>query len=273
MTTTSGVTERAASLLRADPTLAPLLGGPDAAGVGRRLLLPVLNIPAGPWEPPDAEVLDGGTIGLTVLSGALLRERNGAGSRLFGPGDLIEPWSEPRGRWTACSPAEVALIGRAFRTATDPWPLAARHMLRRAADAREGIAVGLKRERAGAPEERLAGLLWRLAARWGRADGDGVMLPLALRPALLALLAALPEPRAADALRALGRAGTVARRADGTWLLHAGGRRLTDEARGMRRDALRERFVRELVSARATAELSAQLIEDAAAQMSRRGER
>jgi hypothetical protein len=272
MTTAAGVTERAASLLRADPTLAPLLGTRDGAAMGRRLLLPVLAIPAGPWEPPEAAVLDGGAIGLAVLSGALLRERNDGGARLFGPGDLIEPWSAPGGRWTACAATEVALIGRAFRHASVPWPQAAAHMLRRASDRREGTVVGLDRERAGAAEERLAGILWRLAARWGRAGSDGVILPLALRPALLAALAALPEPRTVTALGALERARTVTRRADGTWLLRAGGRRLADGARGARRDVLRERFVHELVSARATAELSAQLCEDAA-QLSRREER
>src|SRR4051812_13102593 len=253
-----GVTARGASLLQADPALARLLGARAAAAAGQEPLLPVLSVPAGPWKVPSATALGEGTVALVVLAGALLRRAPGGRARLFGPGGLVEPWM-PGPAWFAGAPVRAAVIGEAFRLAVGPWPQAAAHMLRRAADVdgRAGLPIG---GAGGAgPQDRLGELLWRLALRWGRVEGDGIALPLALSPAALAELTALTADEAATAVRALAR-----RRPDGTWLLRGAGR-------ARRGDRLCARAVAELSRAREERDVCAGLIAEAGTHI-RRGE-
>src|SRR4051812_11674755 len=176
MTSPVGVTDRAASLLQTDPALGRLLGARDASAVGHRPLIPVLEIAAGPWTVPAPAALGDGTFALIVLTGALLRAPEDGDARLLGPGDLFEPWAPPAAEWVACTPVRAAVIGEALLGAVAPWPLAAAHVQLRAAarPARAGMLVD--GEAAGTADHRLSELLWRLAIRWGRSDGDGVVL-------------------------------------------------------------------------------------------------
>jgi hypothetical protein len=141
-------------------------------------------------------------------------------------------------------------------------------MLRRVGADADGLRVG---PAGAAPaEQRLTELLWRLAARWGVVEQDGIGLPLALAPAALAGLIGLPESEAARGLQALERARAATRAADGTWLLAIGAER-RDVGLAAARDDLRERLAGELARARATQALSAELREAAAVQV-RRGQ-
>src|SRR3954470_24893526 len=94
----AGLIDRSASLLEADPALAPLLSARRATALGQRALLPALFVGAGAWTPPAREQLGADTLALTIAEGLVT-----AGTALLGPGDAIEPWQAGR-RWTACTP-------------------------------------------------------------------------------------------------------------------------------------------------------------------------
>jgi len=66
-----------------------------------------------------------------------------------------------------------------------------------------------------------AATLWVVAAigRWGRVTPDGVVVPLELTHAALARVLGAARPTVTLAIRELERAGCLARRADGRWLL------------------------------------------------------
>jgi hypothetical protein len=72
MSATPGVTDTAASLLEADPTLMRALGARALAQLGNQRILPVLAVPPGPWEPPERGALGPGTVALVVLDGLLV---------------------------------------------------------------------------------------------------------------------------------------------------------------------------------------------------------
>jgi hypothetical protein len=203
MSSRAGLTERAASVLDADPRLVAALRAHDALAVGRALLLPVLALRPGPWRPPGREALDERTRVLVVLDGLLLHD--GAGVR--GPSDLVDPWAEG-GDWLACTPVRLAVVGAAFADALAPWPDVARVAQR----PREREV----RVRAG---ERVLDVLWRLAARWSRPAMGGLALPAVVDAAALARLAGRTEAETRTAMAAIEERGTAARRGEGEWVL------------------------------------------------------
>jgi hypothetical protein len=203
MKSPTGLTDRGASVLDADPRLAGPLRAHDALAVGRARLLPVLALPPGPWRPPAREALGKRTSVLAVLDGLLLHD----GTGVRGPHDLVDPWAEG-GVWLACTPVRLAVVGAAFADALEPWPDVAQLSLR----PREREV----RLRAG---ELVLEVLWRLAGRWARPAMGGLALPPALDVAALAHLADLPEAETRRALAALEERGAVAQRGARTWVL------------------------------------------------------
>jgi len=267
MSAPTGVTDASASLLEADPTLARTLGPRDAAERGHALILPVLSVPAGPWEPPDRAVLGAGTVALVVLDGLLAAD---APPAMLGPGDVLEPW-DSRASWTACTPLRLVLIGSRFIHAVEADPGAAARLLARAR-ARPAQAAG-----GGGVDERVLAALWRIAGRWGLPDGEAVALPHAVDVRALAALLRLGEPDVAGAVALLVVQGTVVKRPGRGWSVHAGS--ATPVPFGYsreRRDDLRARGAQQLAIARlARADyesLSEQLQGELARQRQRRGE-
>jgi hypothetical protein len=68
-------------------------------------------------------------------------------------------------------------------------------------------------------DDRLRGLFWHLANRWGRVTPGGVVLPLRLTHDSLARLVGAQRPTVSTALKSLQDAGEVTRRRDGAWVL------------------------------------------------------
>lgn len=242
MTDTPAVREAAASLLEVDPGLPRVIGWRAAAELGQEPILPVLSVPSGPWLPPEREALGDETVALVVLDGLLVA--NTAPNRVLGPGDVVFPW-DPAVRWTACTPLRLAVLGTLFSAALAAWPAAAARLLARAS---AGSAPGAH----GAAAERVLGLLWRIAARWGTTHGDAVALPRALDVRAVSALLALSE---ADVTLALGEAmsdGTLERRDGPGWLLRVGETtQVTSGHSRARRDQLRARGAEQLALARA----------------------
>jgi hypothetical protein len=194
-----------ATLLEADPRLGRIVGVREAASIGHRPILPVLDVAAGPWSPPRRADLGSGAVRLTVLDG-LLTDR----ATVLGPGDGLDPWTGVN--WTACTAVRVAVIGDAYADALREWPAAARG---------HGEGQGTRIPAAGGLEDRLLELLWRIALRWGEPAAGGVALPRALDLLALHRILGAPETRLALAFAGLRDRGATIRNGL-RWLLPTG---------------------------------------------------
>jgi hypothetical protein len=260
-----GVSDAAASLMEVDPSLSHVLGPRAAAGLGRERVLPVIDLPAGPWAPPERDALGAGVVALAVLQGLLTA---GTAGCVIGPGDLIRPWD--RGvTWTACTPARLALIGARFVDALVPWPGASAKVIDRSEPARPAIAE------AGSLDARLLDMLWQVASRWGVPHQEGIGLPHALGAGAVAGLLQVSERRAEAAVALLSARGAM-RRGDGSgWLLPMAPPGPRTGHSQQRRDDLRSRHAQQGAIAREMqsehAELSAQSQDEMAISRRRRG--
>src|SRR3954451_20346125 len=204
------MTAPAASLLDVEPSLGRIAGAAVAERIGRRPVLPVLSVPAGPWSPPAPRELGESTFALALLDGLLLG--HGPARVVSGPGDWVEPWT--RGwHWTVCADLRVAVLGREVLDALAACP-------RAAGELRAGPRANHPRPAANGPlETQVLLLLWHLGRRWGRLEATGISLPATVAPRALALLTSASEERVEDALARLSVRGVVRIRAAGGWLL------------------------------------------------------
>jgi hypothetical protein len=228
------------SLHDVDPALGRTVSRFADEALATARLLPVLRLQAGARVPPGADVVAYG-----VLSG-LLTEDTGM---LAGPGDVVDADGM---RWTACGATELAAVGRAFaeRAAVSPEALAAL-LSRVGAWPAEPVAGGTL-------EQRLAALLWRLAARWGEPERHGIVLRIAIDADGLARVLRRGPEEVRVALAALDERGAVVGRRGGWWLPSAGGARGDElRARAAVQSALARRLVEDYaaVSTRSGAEL------------------
>lgn len=69
-------------------------------------------------------------------------------------------------------------------------------------------------------EDRVLGVLWLLAERWGRMTSDGVTLSLPLTHRTLGKLIGAERSSVTGAIGALTEAARVTRAAETTWVLH-----------------------------------------------------
>jgi hypothetical protein len=244
-----GVMDAAASVLETDPALARMFGSRAFAELGNDPILPVLALPYGPWLPPTRAALGNGALAVVVLDGLL---GEGIPPVLAGPGDVLEPWDS---QWVAGTPVRLAVIGGRYLEAVSPWPPAAARLLARVGTQRFGGGTG-------ALQERLLTLVWRIAARWGTALGDAVVLPHTVDTRAVAALLHAPEPQVAAAISDLAVRG-LDRPDGGAWLL-----REPDEPD--RRDALRARGAMQLALARESNARAIALTEELHAHLARR---
>jgi hypothetical protein len=239
-----------ATLLEAYPGLGRIVGVREAASIGHRPILPVLNVAAGPWSPPERAGLGTGPVRLTVLDGLLTD-----GATVLGPGDGIDPWAG--GNWTACTAVRVAVIGDAYADALRAWPAAA---------VGHGEGSGARIATAGGLEDRLLDLLWRIALRWGVPAARGVALPRALDLLAVHHILGAPEPRLAIAFAGLRERGATIH-SGVSWLL------LTGHEGEARRDALRGAAAMQLAVARAAHDDCLALCEALELELERRARR
>jgi hypothetical protein len=202
---------------------------PDEQNMARRILrLPRLDLDAGTWPVPLRDEWGGRATAMVVLRGTLVREL-GLGGRsaaeLFGRGDIIDPWSRPSGAlpfavaWSSIEPATVAVLDARFQMAARRWPgLSAVLRAGRAARA-ERLAGRTALLQLPRVEQRVLGLMWDWADRFGTVCRDGIVVSLPLTHEMLGRLVAARRPTISLALAGLAEAGSLRRRHDGTWLL------------------------------------------------------
>ena len=219
--------QRGVLVLQEDPDLAEALTDGDREQATRLLRAAILELPVGPWEPPEGEP---GGLGLLVLDGLLARnvELGKAMSvEILGPGHLLRPWDDAllttivpsSSAWEVLEPSSVAVLGRQASTVVGHWPelMAAfsSRLLRRV----RNQALLMAAANFTRVEDRLLAALWHLGSMWGRVGTDGVVLPFRLTHETLAHLVGARRPSVTLAMGALKREGRLLRRPDGHYVL------------------------------------------------------
>jgi len=138
---------------------------------------------------------------------------------------MRRPWREESGGaevvWRVLSPARLALLDDRFAAIAGRFPPVLARLLQRCATQAHDLAFHQALAGVRSADARMHLLLSHLAERWGRVTVDGVVLSLPLTHDLLGRLAYMRRPTATAALGRLVRAGLVARREDGAWVLPA----------------------------------------------------
>lgn len=216
-----------------DPTL--LDGLPDAAAdvLRRRVLVPCEWTPVGPLEPPPAESLRPGHLGLLVLDGLLVRTVGHGGracSEVVGPGDLLracdgaDTWPSVAcaGSWQVLRPAVFAHLDADFAEQAGRFPTVIAQLLSRTTGRTERAMHQAAIAQVRHAETRILLALWSFADRWGCVTPQGVQVPVPLTHRLLSQITCLQRPTVSSAVRALTLNGILSRSADRGWVLHGG---------------------------------------------------
>lgn len=216
------------ALLRADAAFARGIPPEDLPLAQRVVVLPRLDLEAGPFPPPPAGGAAPGTLALLLdgLAGRHVALGDRVATQVLGPGDVIDPWS-PGGdallpytvSWSAFEPATVAVLDRRFATAAQRWPALTATAQQRLAAVGERLAVHLAICQLPRVEQRVLALLWHLAERFGRVAPEGVIVDLRLTHRLIGELVGAQRPTVSLALSSLLDDGLVVRRADGAYVL------------------------------------------------------
>jgi CRP/FNR family transcriptional regulator, cyclic AMP receptor protein len=196
------------------------------------LVVPVIRIQGGRLDSETCandDRVTGSLIGLLLIDGVVVREimlGPYVSAQLCGPGDLLE-LRNPRDQ--RCLPAlatmsvpgtaVLALLDDRVLAASRRWPRLGGRLLAQAmgqigdASAHQAISQLTR------VEDRLLGLFWHLADRWGRVLSGGVRIDLPLTHETIGHLIGARRPTVTLGLRALRAAGLLQRQVDGAWLL------------------------------------------------------
>jgi CRP-like cAMP-binding protein len=221
----------AISLFEAEPDLLECVPEEDrdmALRVGR---LRGTHIEPGAWtpEPVDGEPAFAHVITEGALVGTLhIGDRESA--RIIGPGDLFDP-IRPAGRllsieqsWRALQPTTILALDGRFLAMARRWPHLTVAIQQRLCDEATSAAVLAAIGHLPRVEQRVLGLLWHLADRFGRVGQDGMIIDLPLTHAELGRLVGARRPTVTLALQDLRSAGQLERRDEGSWWLAEGSR-------------------------------------------------
>jgi CRP/FNR family cyclic AMP-dependent transcriptional regulator len=214
-------------LLRLDAGLRAAVPADELSAAERFVTAPGRALEPGTWTVPTLGA-DADAFAALLVEGLVTHETTIAGRRtadLLGPGDIFHPWRPfdaaipGTSRWASSTTALVAVLDARFIAAARRWPLMYRVIHDRMADqldraATRAAIMGLPRV-----EQRVLGLLWQLAERWGTVRPEGVVLDLALTHELIGQLVGAQRPTVSLALRALADDDLLRRTAAGAWLL------------------------------------------------------
>ena len=225
---TSAPVLRAASLFDLDPELSEQLDERQRNEARARAIVPVADLPPGPWAPAALLNAVSRPFGVMVIEGLLLREILLAGStatELLGPCDIVavapvdDPLLPAEAVWTVPRAARVAILDDRLLLILRAWPGVGRVLLDRAA--RREARLSTHRAIAQLPrvDLRLLAFFAHLSERWGRIAASGVVMPLHLTHETLGRLIGARRPTVSLALKELASDGLLHRRADGSWVL------------------------------------------------------
>ena len=214
-------------LVDVDPDVLAGVPAGRAAAAREELTVPILELRPGAWAPPPDR--EGTHLGFLIVDGVLSREV-GVGDtftpELLGQGDVARAWPaevapllQVQVRWSVLAEARVAALDAVLTSRLARHPEVGDAVMQRMEARAQRLAIVQAIGRLGRVETRLEALFWHLADRWGRVTPDGVVVPLRLSHRLLGELVGARRPTVSAALRRLGVAGKLVRRADATWLL------------------------------------------------------
>lgn len=188
------------------------------------------SVSQGPWQRDGFDAPQPGLAGLLLIEGAILRDVQVGrfpAAELLGPGDLLRPWQRDDGyasvpaftTWTALSDVRFAVLDRDYMKATARWPELAASLVCRAVDRSRATAFSFALTNLPHLEERLLGLLWALADRWGRVRSDGVLVPFRLDHEVLGRLVCARRPSISRTAGELAQRGLLRRTTERQWVL------------------------------------------------------
>jgi CRP/FNR family cyclic AMP-dependent transcriptional regulator len=217
-----------ALILQEDHELAQQLPKRQREDATRLLRAPVTEVGRGNWIPPQLD--PGASFGLMLLDGLVARRVEVAGAsamEILGPGDIVRPSEDAalddaaplRADWEVFQPARLAVLNQQLTSLIARWPellLAfSDRLVRRTGRLSYLLALSHLRR----IEDRLLGMLWYLAASWGRVTPHGLKIPISLTHQALGELAGAKRSSVTLALATLRDRGLVSRMPDGTYVL------------------------------------------------------
>jgi CRP/FNR family transcriptional regulator, cyclic AMP receptor protein len=223
-----GVALRAASLFDIDAELAERLDERQRARARSHAIVPILDLPPGPWSPSELGDAAVRPFALMIADGLVLRELllcASTATELVGPGDVValapsdDALLPAEAEWSVPRAARVAVLDDRLMQIMRTWPGVGRMLLERAA--RREARLSIHRAIAQLPrvDQRLLAFFAHLAERWGRVGANGVLVPLHLTHETLGRLIGARRPTVSLALKDLAADGMLLRREDGAWML------------------------------------------------------
>jgi len=215
------------ALLQVDAGLRAAVPEPEQPLAERAVIVPCREFGPGPW-PTESLRADGDVLGAVVVRGLVTREITIAGRRtaeLLGPGDVFHPWSSSNpvvpttSRWASGSSVLVALLDGRFVAAARRWPQLFAVVHERLAEQLERSTLRVAIMALPRVEQRILGMFWHFAERWGTVRSDGVVVELAVTHELIGQLIGAQRPTVSLALQALAGEGLLQRTSHGTWIL------------------------------------------------------
>lgn len=217
-------------VLAADPGLAADLTPAQLRAARTHAVAPEHLVPRGPWPSDSFHAPQPGLAGLLLVEGTIVRDvaiGRFPAAELLGPGDLLRPWQLDEGyasvpahtTWTVLSDARFAVLDREYMNATAPWPELAASLVCRAVNRSRSTAFSFALTNLPYLDERLLGLLWALADRWGRVRSDGVLVPLPLSHEVLSRLVSARRPSVSRTVADLSERGLMRRTPERHWVL------------------------------------------------------
>jgi CRP/FNR family cyclic AMP-dependent transcriptional regulator len=213
------------------PDLAADLDSAQTIAASRALTVPAIELGPGgcefaSWRPIPP--ITGRPFGLLVTEGLLIREvRLGerTSTSLYGPGDVLdlrtdEDSSLASGARLVCPElAVIAVLDDRVLVAMREWPRMIARLFALTMRQLERADVNAAIGRLERVEDRLLGLFWLLADRWGRRGPDGIAIDQPLTHEAIGRLIGARRPTVSLGLRALYEQGALQRSSDGAWLL------------------------------------------------------
>ena len=221
-------------LLEVDADLGEGLLAEDLALARRALLARVAEAEPGvPLSDVLAETDSARLLGLLIVDGLAIRRVelvDRAGVELLGSGDVVRPWegscelgSVPaRVQWRASSRIRMAILDDELHQMLARFPVVMRNLLGRMARRADTLALNLAVAQLPRIDGRLLLLFWHLADRFGRVDGERVVVPLALSHSTLGELVFARRPSVTKALHDLAARGLLVREEGDSWVLRGG---------------------------------------------------
>src|SRR4051794_4147834 len=227
------------ALLQVDAGLRAAIPELERPLAERAVLVPCHELGPGQWWTDDLRE-DDDALAALVVRGLGTRQITIAGRRsaeLLGPGDVFRPWASvdpvipAESRWASGSRVVVAVLDGRFVAAARRWPQLFTVVHERLAEQLERSTMRAAIMSLPRVEQRILGIFWQLAERWGTVRSEGVVVDLAITHELIGQLIGAQRPTVSLALQALAGEGLLQRTSHDSWMLRHDSREALPEVR------------------------------------------